>query len=133
MHRDRWNYKNFLSEDDNKCDYLMQTNGPLDKSLLSYNSVKSETYKDFFHIVKYEDLVAYPKETLEGIYHFLEIEKYEHDFLNIIKIEEEDDFLNNDAIDLHKVRPQIKKRKTDVHSFFSEYVIKKYGDIYKLC
>jgi hypothetical protein len=133
MHRDRWNYKTFLSENDNKCDYLMQTNGPLDKSLLSYNSLKSEAYKDFFHIVKYDDIVTYPKETLDGIYNFLEIEKYEHDFLNIVKIEQEDDFFNNDALDLHKVRPAIEKRKTNIDSFFSEYVIKKYGDIYKLC
>jgi len=133
MHRDRWNYKTFLSENDNKCDYLMQTNGPLDKSLLSYNSLNNERYKDLFHIVKYEDLVTKPGQTIDRVYDFLEIKRYQHDFLNIVKIEQEDDFLNNDAIDLHKVRPQIEKRKTDLDNFFSDYIIKKYGDIYKIC
>ena len=43
------------------------------------------------HFVKFEDLCLYPKETMRGVYNYLGIPEYEHDFDNIEQVTKEDD------------------------------------------
>ena len=43
------------------------------------------------HFVKFEDLCMYPEETMKGIYNYLGVDPYEHDFDNIEQVTKEDD------------------------------------------
>jgi sulfotransferase len=43
------------------------------------------------HFVKFEDLCLYPEQVMKGIYNYLGIPEYEHDFDNIEQVTQEDD------------------------------------------
>ena len=43
------------------------------------------------HFVKFEDLCLYPEDTMKGVYRYLGIPEYEHDFDNIEQVTKEDD------------------------------------------
>ena len=43
------------------------------------------------HFVKFEDLCLYPEDTMKGIYNYLGIPHFEHDFDNIEQVTQEDD------------------------------------------
>jgi sulfotransferase len=51
----------------------------------------TEGYADDIHFVRYEDLTEAPATVLEGIYNYLEMEPFDHDFDNVVKEVEEDD------------------------------------------
>ena len=44
-------------------------------------------YKHMSHIVRYEELVTRPEETLRSIYNFFEIEYYPHRFHNLDQLQ----------------------------------------------
>lgn len=75
-----------------------------------------------FIFIKYDELINNPKATLKKIYEFCELEPFEHDFNNIIKIHPENDEVYG-AIGLHDVRPTISKREINVT--LSDKTIKK--------
>jgi sulfotransferase len=122
-------YKNYLTKNDNRCDYLMKSQGLIDQLLLSINSIIEPENKDVFCIIKYNDIVNTPQETMDKIYTFLELPTYKHNFNNIIKLEKDNDEANGHPKDLHKVRPQLKKVSKDPKEVLSEYVINKYSNI----
>jgi hypothetical protein len=53
----------------------------------------SKGQADNIHFVKYEDLCTFPRPTMKAIYDFLEIDYYEHDFLNLVKVPQEVDHI----------------------------------------
>ncbi len=71
-----------------------------------------EKHKDYIHIIEYNDLVLKPQETMNKIYEFLEIEKYNHDFDNIENTcrEEKDDAWGIE--NLHNIRSKLQKTST---------------------
>ena len=76
-----------LSKIDNMCDFLMHERGQIFQTLLSINSIDNNKTSNFIHVVKYEDLLSKPDVVMSDIYSFLEMSKFEHDFYNIEKIE----------------------------------------------
>lgn len=66
-------------------------------------------YRDNIHIVEYNDLVSRPQETMNKIYNFLEMEKYNHNFDNIENVckEEKDDAWG--ISNLHIIRNRLHK------------------------
>jgi hypothetical protein len=124
-----WWVKEYLTKNDNRCEYLMRPGGQIDTTLLSLNEVLKLKNKNNFCIVEYDNLVEYPQETINKIYKFLEISTYKHDFNNIVKIE--DDFDNNLELpkNLHTVRKKINKISKDPEQVLSEYIINKYSNI----
>lgn len=61
---------------------------------------------DMYHFVEYERLCSEPQKTLDSIYDFLELERFEHDFNNIVNQNQEDDSVYG-LIGLHDVRSSI--------------------------
>jgi sulfotransferase len=61
---------------------------------------------DMYHFVEYERLCSEPQKTLDSIYDFLELERFEHDFNNIVNQNQEDDSVYG-LIGLHDVRSYI--------------------------
>ncbi len=124
-----WFYKNYLSRNDNRCDYIMRPFGQLDKMLISINEIMNAENDKTFCLIKYNDITNAPEQTINKIYEFLELPNYKHTFNNIKKIEEDNDEGLGQPKNLHKIRPQLKKVSKNPKEVLSEYVINKYSNI----
>lgn len=124
-----WNYKTYLSVDDNRCDYLMRPWGEIDKGLLALNEVVQPENKEIFHVVEYSDLINKPQETMDGIYKFIGTESFKHNFKNIIKLEKDYDTLIGMPEDLHKIRTELKQTSPKPEDVLSDYVLNKYSNM----
>jgi sulfotransferase len=58
------------------------------------------------HFVKFEDLCLYPEETMRGVYQYLGIPEYIHDFDNIEQVTQEDDTVYG-AFGDHAIRQKL--------------------------
>ncbi len=128
MEKSGWWYKDYLTKNDNRCDFLMQPGGQLDKFLLSINEVIKPENKNMFCIIQYDDIVNTPQETMNKIYNFLELPKYSHDFNNIIKLEVDNDERAGVPYNMHEIRPQLSKMSKSPEEILSEYIINKYSN-----
>jgi sulfotransferase len=118
----------YRSDEDCICEYLMQTNGDIDRSLVSVASAFYLENRDIFHIVEYNDLISKPQETMSGIYKFLELPDYNHDFNNIKKIELDNDIDLGYPENLHHVRESLSRSSTSV-DILSDYIKHKYSNM----
>lgn len=125
----RWNYKEYLTKDDNRCDYLMRPYGEMDQDFLVLNEVIKIENKNIFHIVEYSDLINKPQETMNDIYNFIGTEPFKHNFKNIIKLEKDNDALIGMPADLHKIRPELKQTSPKPEDVLSDYVLNKYSNM----
>lgn len=119
----------YLSENDAIAEYLMRPGGLVDKSLLSVSSSIHKNNKGMFHLVEYNDLVNDTQDTLNNIYDFLEIERFEHQLFNIKKREVDNDAAINLSPRTHMVHSSIVTSKIKPEKFFSSYIINKYSNI----
>lgn len=111
--------------DDIRCDHLMRPKGIIDNALYGIAFALLEENKDYFHIVEYEDIINDIENTVNKIYEFLGLEKFDHDYSNIVNIAPEDDRIYG-LQGMHDVRPEISRRKID--NVLSPYVIMKYSN-----
>ena len=119
---------NYRSPKDAIAEYLMAPNGDIDKALLSLSSAFYPENKGMFHIVEYNDLVSKPEETMSGIYKFLELPEYQHNFEKIEKVETDDDEAAGLPKNLHDVRKNISKSTTS-SDILSDYIKHKYSNM----
>lgn len=113
-------YKNI---DDARVDWLLSPNGMLNYSISSvYNALHSET-KEMFYVYSYNDLVTNTKDTVDGIYRFLEVESYPHNFSNITNSEEHLDASVLGIPDFHLVRNKIELSSLNPEEVLSDYAI----------
>jgi len=61
-----------------KCDKLMDNNNQIVKELIGIKHLIDHNPKEMYHIVEYNDLCDDPKQTIEGIYDFLGIDRFNH-------------------------------------------------------
>lgn len=111
---------------DARCDELMRMNGPIDHALYSISNLK-KNHPNMIHLVEYDDLVSNPQSTINKIYQFLNLDFYEHDFINI-ENPKEIDWKYYKIPDLHYVRKKVEKKSPNVKDVLSEYVISKYSN-----
>jgi sulfotransferase len=103
--------------------------GELDRMLATISVLALPENKDVFYLVEYDDLVSKPDEIMRGLYSFIGLEEYEHDYNKIVKAETDDDTLIGDPEDIHKVRLKLEKTSTPVEEVLSKYVIDKYSNL----
>lgn len=129
MKYNEFKYNNDLSENDNICDYTMSPDGEFRRILDGFlYSIDAPENKNIIHIVKYEDLLDKPQDTMDGIYKFLEIDSFRHSFKNIVKVEKNNDAKVGYPKDLHKVRKVLGRSNIRVQEYLSPYAIEKYKD-----
>lgn len=119
---------NYRSPKDCIVEHIMRTNGDMDKALLSLASAFFPENKGMFHIVEYNDLILKPEETMSGIYKFLGLPDYKHDFKNIKKVESDDDAALGLPKDLHDIRKSLSKSSTST-DILSDYIKHKYSNM----
>jgi len=66
-----------------KCDMLMNKDGQVVKELIGIKHLLDHQPKEMYHIVEYNDLCDDPKQTIEGIYDFLGIYRFNHRYNNL--------------------------------------------------
>ncbi len=115
----------YRSIDDARCDFLMKPNGLIDRSLWSIASLINPINNIKYCLITYDDIVKNTVETLDKIYNFLNLKKFQHNLLNVKNMYPEDDnvFRLNE---FHKIRPKIKKISFEPEKVLSKYVIEKY-------
>jgi hypothetical protein len=74
-------------------------------------------------------LVDNPKEVMDGIYDFIGVEQFDHDFSNLQKIEMDNDTAISHPPDFHAVRKQLGKTSPKVEDVLSDYVLTKYSSV----
>jgi hypothetical protein len=118
-----------LSINDNLADYLFSNYSNFGEGLnWAFDSIDDPSNNGIIHIVKYEDLLQSPQETMNKVYDFLEIDRFDHDFLNILKVETYDEDLANLPKDLHKVRSVLGKSNIRIEDYLSPRTIDKYSN-----
>jgi sulfotransferase len=129
MESSGWWYKDYLTKNDNRCDYLMRPFGQIDKSLLSINEILKPENNKTFCLINYEEIINAPQDTMDKICKFLKLPNYKHDFNNIVKLGVDNDEIVGHPANMHEIRPQLKKVSKDPKKVLSEYVINKYSNI----
>lgn len=115
----------YRDETDAIVENLMQTNGELDRAIFSIaNLVKN--HRDRVYVVWFDDLLDSPEATIKGIYQFLGLDSFDHNFHNIKAVDKHDDLNAFGIVGLHDVKKKLARPKTDPASYLSEYTIQKY-------
>lgn len=128
------NKPNFIDYETNnasiemKCDFLMR---PDLQIVQEYTAIHNLYNKKNTLLLTYDQLTNFPQNTIEKIYNFLELEKYQHNFKNLKQIK-----LNGTMYDdlvvgkkLHYVKPTLIKEKYEVSKYLPSSVICKYGNL----
>jgi sulfotransferase len=103
--------------------------GDLEKATLGFNEIVKPENKDLFYIVEYDDLVNNPQEIMDGIYDFIGIKKFKHNFKKIVKLENDNDTMLRLPEDLHRIRPELKQTSAKPEDVLSDYVLRKYSNM----
>jgi sulfotransferase len=122
-------YKDYLTKNDNRCDFIMRPWGQIDKTIFSINQIIKPENKNVFCLIKYDDIVNTPQETMNKIYDFLEIPSYKHNFNKIKKLEKDNDEALGQPANLHEIRPKLSKVSKKPEDVLSDYVLNKYSNI----
>jgi sulfotransferase len=112
---------------DNRCEHLMSEIGIVGQSLWAQYQAFVKNDIRHLYFVEYNDLIERPDETLKGIYEFLELDNYSHDFQNIYNSHRE---LDNEIYalkDMHYVRKELKKVSKKPENVLSSYILNKYS------
>ncbi len=115
--------------DDNRCHYLMSKNGIVEQALWAQSQafIRGDD-KKYLHLVEYDDLIQKPNEIMAGIYEFLELDNYQHDFNHIENAHREVDdqwYLK----DMHYVREKLEKKSKKPEDILSDDILNKYRNI----
>ena len=115
--------------DDNRCHFLMSKEGIVEQALWAQSQafIRGDD-KKHLHMVEYDDLIDKPEETMRGIYEFLELDYYSHDFNHIDNKhrETEDQW---DLKDMHHVRQKLEKKSKNPKDILSDDILNKYSNL----
>jgi hypothetical protein len=120
--------KNTIEE---KLMMLMNKDGAIAKELIAIQNALNPEYKHMSHVVRYEDLVTNPENTLRSIYNFFKIEYYQHRFhnlsqVNINGLSYDDKVVGNK---MHTIKTEMKLEENPYKKMIPQSIIDKYGHI----
>jgi hypothetical protein len=119
-----------ISINDNIVDYLFSDFNEFSTNMkFALEAIDNPDNADIIHVVKYEDLLNESQKTMNNIYDFLKIKRYNHDFNNIQQIDQYNDSLIGFSNNLHKVRKNLSRSSLKVEDFLSIDCIEKYKNV----
>jgi len=113
--------------DKTRCEYLWNN-----FVSIAWNNIKIcyDKNKEYMYFVEYNDIVNNPEQTLTGIYNFLEIKPYKHNFNNIFNHEPENDFETYAGLSgLHDVRPVLKCTSLPAEQILGKNIAEQYNNL----
>ena len=121
--------------DDNRCEFLMQEEkGNVEQSLYSLKEgfkIQNHglsNHTNFLHFVEYNDLINNTENTINGIYNFLELPTYKHQYDNIENTLQED-IKAYGMPEMHDVRSAISRSNNNHEEVLSKKIIEKYSGL----
>lgn len=118
----------YKQPDETRCASLMRPKGPIDNALYGVMFACQPENSRFFHFVEYDDLTQKTEETINGIYEFLGLEKFEHSYSSI-----HNRFHENDAVyglkGMHDVGQNIVRSKVDIAKVLPQSVLFQYANM----
>ena len=124
----RQEFNFYRDVNDIRCDHLMRPKGLIDNCLYGIAFAMLPENRKYFHFVEYDDLVSNPQQQLDGIYDFLGVEGFNHDFNNVVNNVKEDDRIYG-LKGMHDVRPKVEYDSIDPKAILSPYVYNKYAGL----
>lgn len=118
---------NYRNETDAIVDNLMMPNSEIDRAIFSIAHLL-KNHKDRVHIVWFDDLLDSPEDTLRGIYSFLGLDNFDHNFGTIVAVDKHNDVSGYGVAGLHDVKKKLTRPKTDPSDYLSPYLLQKYGN-----
>ena len=114
-----------------KCDMLMNKEGQIVKELIGVKHLLDYQPKEIYHLIKFNDLVENTENTIDGVYNFLDIPKFKHDFNNIsqFKVNDmgyDDTVVGNGLHTLTTGAISNYKEKYDAYGIIPKNIIDKY-------
>lgn len=113
---------------DIRCDHLMRPKGLIDNCLYGIAFAMLPENRQYFHFVEYNDLVRNTDEVINGIYDFLGVDSFDHNYSNIKNTVQENDSIYG-LQGMHEVRPTISYESIDPASILSPYILNKYSGL----
>ena len=120
--------KNTIEE---KLMMLMNKDGAVAKELIAIENALKPENKHMSHIVRYEQLVTDPENTLRSIYNFLEIEYYPHRFHNLNQVVVNGLSYDDTVVgsNMHTIKTEMKLEENPYKKMIPQSIIDKYGHI----
>jgi sulfotransferase len=109
---------------DGRAKHVLDASKPLG---LAYNRLRDALQRglgDRLHLVEFDDLTHEPEATMKGIYEFLELDPYSHNFNAVEQYTHEDDSVH--GMPLHDIRSQVKPIKDDSNTVLGSALVKQY-------
>lgn len=129
------NKPNFLDEEtdgtrESKCKHLMREDLQIVQSYCSiYNVIKSG-YP--YYLIEYDNLISEPQEILSGLYEFLDMKVYPHNFTNLKQFSSNNNEYDDSVvgINLHHIKTnRIEKTQYEVSKYISEELLSYYSTL----
>ena len=95
---------------------------PVGRAFNAIRDAVTRGWLDCMHFIEYEQLTRQPQQTLSGIYDFLGIESYAHNFNYVEQVTVEDDFVYGFK-DLHIIRPKVEPQSSQWQKTYDDTVI----------
>ena len=115
--------------DDNRCEFLMSPSGVVFNSMNGLAKAFHEGDRNCIHLIDYDNLVSNPEEVMNGVYEFLELEPYQHDFNSITNSHRERDTEVYGLSTMHQVKGTLEKTSRSYSDVLSDTVINKYRNL----
>lgn len=129
-HQELANPESFMTLAD-RCKVWLSGTQFLGSAYLMIQDALAKGCAENLYFVDFDQLTNAPKATLEGVYQFLNLAPYEHDFSNIQVTIQEDDRPHG-FYNLHETRPEIKPLPKRANLVLGETLAKQYLELNKL-
>lgn len=118
--------KNLQLTDDNRADVLWKDfiQDPWDSFRTAWTTDKSA-----IHLVSYDHLISNKQAVIDGIYDFLELPRYTHNFQHIENPNVDSDLAAWGLENLHTIRPKLAKTAQDPRTILGDQIYEKYANM----
>ncbi len=121
---------NYAKTINDKCNFLMQNDNQIVSQLVGIKYIIDNEDKNNYLLINYNDLINNTSKTINKIYTFLGIKKYNHKFKNLCQYSINGLNYNDDIVgdNLHLIKTnKIFKKKRNIKNILPNSIIKKYG------
>jgi sulfotransferase len=124
LNQDLW-ATSYRDKTDAQVESLMQTNGEIERAIFSIANLL-KNHGDRVFVVWFDNLLESPQETMNGIYDFLGVDRFNNNFKSISETDTHDDVNGYGVVGLHDIQSKLKKPNTKPEDYLSDYIINKY-------
>lgn len=112
----------------NRVNFWGMKTQPVGLAYVRIKDAVARGFQDRMHFVPYEKLTAKPRETMEGIYDFLEIPYFKHNFSKVEQKIFEDDRVHG-FTGLHKIREKVEPQEPQWPKILTEDLAKNFANL----